>query len=143
MNIKEVADRTGLSAHTIRFYERSGLFPKIKRSDSGIREFTESEVNFLIFMATLKKTGMSLEDISEFTKDGCILERLESGEMPKEPVSNRLSILMDHRNKLLEQQRNIELFINAVTQKISFYERYIEGTGKKEAEDFQDDRKKV
>ncbi|WP_348624505.1 MerR family transcriptional regulator [Paenibacillus peoriae] len=143
MNIKEVAQRTGLSAHTIRFYERSGLFPKIKRSKNGIREFTDSDVNFLIFMATLKKTGMSLEDISEFTKDGCILERLESGEMPKEPVSNRLSILMDHRNKLIEQQHDIELFITAVTQKISFYERYIEGTGKKETGDFQDDGKKV
>ncbi|MCM3144930.1 MerR family transcriptional regulator [Brevibacillus sp. MER 51] len=143
MNIKEVAERTGLSAHTIRFYERSGLFPKIKRSKNGIREFSDSDVNFLIFMATLKKTGMSLEDISEFTKDGCILERLEAGEMPKEPVRNRLSILMDHRNKLLEQQRNIELFINAVTQKISFYGSYIEGTDNKEAEDFKDGRNKV
>lgn len=143
MNIKEVAERTGLSAHTIRFYERSGLIPKIKRNDSGIREFTDSEVNFLIFMVTLKKTGMSLEDISEFTKEGCILERLESGEMPKESVSNRLSILMNHQNKLLEQQQNIELLINAVAQKISFYEKYIEASGKIETEDLKDDEKKI
>lgn len=143
MNIKEVAEKTGISAYTIRFYEKSGMFPRIKRSQTGIREFTDSDVNFLLFLSNLKKTGMSLEHIMEFTRDGCILERLESGEMPQEPVSNRLSILMDHRNKLLEQQRNIELFIHAVSQKISYYERYMEDSGKEEAEDFQDGRKKV
>lgn len=58
MNIKEVAERTGLSAHTIRFYERSGLFPKIRRSESGVRDFSDSDVNFLLFMAALKKTGL-------------------------------------------------------------------------------------
>lgn len=125
-------ERTGLSAHTIRFYERSGLI-QIKRSAGGIRQFTDSDVNFLTFIATLKKTGMSLEDISEFTKEGCILERLESGEIQKEKVNNRLSILMEHRNKLIEQQKNIEVFINTVNQKILFYEEYIY---KKAGEDF-------
>ncbi|ATH92901.1 transcriptional regulator [Bacillus glycinifermentans] len=132
MNIKEAVERTGLSAHTIRFYERSGLI-QIKRSAGGIRQFTDSDVNFLTFIATLKKTGMSLEDISEFTKEGCILERLESGEIQKEKVNNRLSILMEHRNKLIEQQKNIEVFINTVNQKILFYEEYIY---KKAGEDF-------
>lgn len=132
MNIKEAVERTGLSAHTIRFYERSGLI-QIKRSAGGIRQFTDSDINFLTFIATLKKTGMSLEDISEFTKEGCILERLESGEIQKEKVNNRLSILMEHRNKLIEQQKNIEVFINTVNQKILFYEEYIY---KKAGEDF-------
>lgn len=138
MNIKEVAELTGISAHTIRFYERSGLLPRINRSNGGIREFTDADVNFLVFMVTLKKTGMSLEDIMEFTRDGCILERLESGEMPQQPVSNRLEILLEHRNKLMEQQRNIELFINAVTHKIQFYEQYIERTRNEEAKELTD-----
>ncbi|WP_044641762.1 MerR family transcriptional regulator [Risungbinella massiliensis] len=139
MNISEVAERTGLSAHTIRFYERSGLFPKIKRSKNGIREFTDSDVHFLKFLVALKKTGMSLDEIAEFTKDGCILESLESGEMPKEPVNHRLSILKEHQKKLIEQQRELELLHQVVTQKISFYERYVKGTEEKEKEDFQDD----
>jgi DNA-binding transcriptional MerR regulator len=49
MNIREVAERTGLSAHTIRFYEKNGLLPKIRRSEGGIRQFTESDVVFLQF----------------------------------------------------------------------------------------------
>lgn len=136
MTIKEVAALTNISAHTIRFYEKTGLFPKVKRTKNGIREFTHSDVEFLIFITTLKKTGMSLEDILEFTKDGCILERLESGVMPQEPVNNRLFILKEHRNKLLEQQRSIQLFINAVTQKISFYEKYIANSTNNETEGF-------
>lgn len=61
------------------------------------------------------------------------MERLESGEIQKEKVNNRLSILMEHRNKLIEQQKNIEVFINTVNQKILFYEEYIY---KKAGEDF-------
>jgi DNA-binding transcriptional MerR regulator len=89
MNIKEAAEKTGITAHTLRFYERSGLFPKIRRSKSGIREFTDADISFLMFLAALKKTGMSLDDIADFTKDGCILERIQSGEMPKEPIIDR------------------------------------------------------
>jgi MerR family transcriptional regulator, aldehyde-responsive regulator len=137
MNMKEVVERTGLSAYTIRFYEKSGLFPKIKRSQNGIREFSESDVHFLKFLTALKKTGMSLENISEFTKDGCILERLESGEMPKEPVTNRLSILTKHRTKLIEQKREMEFLIHAVSQKISFYENYIVNADENEMEDIE------
>jgi DNA-binding transcriptional MerR regulator len=126
MNIKEAAEKTGISAHTLRFYERSGLFPKIRRSKSGIREFTDADISFLMFLAALKKTGMSLDDIADFTKDGCILERIESGEMPKEPVIDRLRILKNHRNHLVEQQREIKLLLYAVNQKISYYEHYME-----------------
>ncbi|MFC5527890.1 MerR family transcriptional regulator [Cohnella yongneupensis] len=126
MNIKEAAEKTGISAHTLRFYEKSGLFPKIKRSKSGIREFTDTDISFLMFLTVLKKTGMSLDDIADFTKDGCILERIESGEMPKAPLKDRLRILKNHRNHIVEQQREIELLLHSVNKKISFYEHYME-----------------
>lgn len=125
MNIREVAERTGLSAHTIRFYEKSGLLPKISRSETGIRQFTESDVVFLQFVSALKKTGMSLEDIAEFTEDGCILERLQSGEMPTLSVSKRMSILQKHKKQLLEQRKEIDLLIDAVNQKLDFYREYL------------------
>ncbi|MDU0073536.1 MULTISPECIES: MerR family transcriptional regulator [Bacillus] len=92
MNIKEAVERTGLSAHTIRFYEKSGLI-QIKRTAGVIRQFTDSDVNFLIFIGTLEKTGMYLEDISEFTKEGCILERLESVKAKKKKLTIASRIL--------------------------------------------------
>lgn len=125
MNIREVAERTGLSAHTIRFYEKSGVLPKVHRADTGVREFTESDVTFLEFVSALRKTGMSLQDIGEFTRDGCILERLESNDKPVASVKRRISILKDHHKKLVEQRREIEMFIDAVSQKLEFYDGYL------------------
>lgn len=125
MNIREVAERTGLSAHTIRFYEKNGLLPKIRRSESGIRQFSEADITFLKFVSALKKTGMSLEDIAKFTQDGCILERLQTGEMPILSVSKRMSILQKHKNQLIEQRKEIELLIDAVNQKLNFYQEYL------------------
>lgn len=125
MNIREVAERTGLSAHTIRFYEKIGLLPVICRSESGIRKFSEDDISFLEFVSALKKTGMSLEDIAQFTQDGCILERLQTGDMPTLSVSKRLSILHKHKEHLLEQRREIELLIDAVDRKLNFYQDYL------------------
>lgn len=126
MNIRDVAERTGLSAHTIRFYEKSGVLPKVHRSESGVREFTEADVTFLEFVSALRRTGMSLQDIGEFTQDGCILERLESNDKPVESVKRRISILQSHQQKLVTQRHEIEMLIDAVQQKLEFYEGYLE-----------------
>jgi DNA-binding transcriptional MerR regulator len=68
-NIQEVAEKTGISAYTIRFYEKSGVLPHIQRAENGVRQFSEADVNFLLFLMELKKTGMSLEEITEFTEE--------------------------------------------------------------------------
>ena len=125
MNIQEVAGRTGLSTHTIRFYEKTGLVPTIHRSETGVRQFTETDVNFIQFIVSLRKTGMSLQDIAEFTQDGCILERLQSNDIPLESINRRVSILEGHREKLMTQHRDLERLLYAVSQKLEFYQAYI------------------
>lgn len=135
MNIREIAERTGLSAHTIRFYEKNGLLPKIRRTEAGIRQFTESDVVFLKFVSALKKTGMSLENITEFMQDGCILERLQAGEMPSLSVSKRMSILQKHKEHLLEQRKEIDLLIDVVNQKLDFYQEYLSRRSTQERND--------
>jgi DNA-binding transcriptional MerR regulator len=126
MNIKEVVDITGLSPHTIRFYEKSGLFPKIIRSDTGVRQFTESDVNFIQFVSSLRKTGLSLQDIAEYAKDGCVLEQLNGKHFSPELIERRISILASHQKKLLEQRRELEMLIDAVNQKLQFYHAYLD-----------------
>jgi MerR family transcriptional regulator, aldehyde-responsive regulator len=93
MTIQEVAEKTGISAYTIRFYEKSGILPRIQRTQGGIRQFTEADVTFLLFLVELKRTGMSLEEIAEFTEDGCLLERLQQGDIPRQPLERRITIL--------------------------------------------------
>jgi MerR family transcriptional regulator, aldehyde-responsive regulator len=126
MTIQEVAEKTGISAYTIRFYEKSGVLPHIQRTENGVRQFSEADVNFLLFLMELKKTGMSLEEIAEFTEDGCILERLQRGEIPRQPVERRITILRKHEQDLYEQRRHLDYLLDAVAQKIQFYELCLE-----------------
>jgi MerR family transcriptional regulator, aldehyde-responsive regulator len=125
MTIQEVAEQTGISAFTIRYYEKAGVLPPIKRMPNGIRQFSEADVTFLLFLLQLKQTGMSLEDIMEFTEDGCMLERVQQGEdIPQLVVEKRLAILRRHQRQLYEQRRNLDSLLMAVEQKLNFYEQY-------------------
>jgi len=134
MTIQEVAEQTGISAYTIRFYEKSGVLPPVQRTESGIRQFTEADVSFLRFLLELKWTGMSLEEIAEFTEDGCLLERLQRGDLPVQPVERRLAILHKHEQRLYEQRRQLDMLLNAVKQKMEFYELYLRNQSVKDAE---------
>ena len=125
MTIQEVAEQTGISAYTIRFYEKAGVLPPIKRMTNGIRQFTEADVVFLRFLVQLKQTGMSLEDIMEFTEDGCMLERLRRGDdIPPFVVEKRMAILKRHQQHLYEQRHNLDALLVAVEQKLDFYGQY-------------------
>jgi DNA-binding transcriptional MerR regulator len=125
MTIQEVAEQTGISAYTIRFYEKAGVLPRIKRRPNGIRHFTEADVTFLRFLLQLKQTGMSLEDIMEFTEDGCMLERLQRGDaIPQYIAEKRIALLQRHQQHLYEQRHNLDTLLMAVEQKIDFYEQH-------------------
>jgi DNA-binding transcriptional MerR regulator len=125
MTIQEVAEQTGISAYTIRFYEKAGVLPRIKRLPNGIRQFTEADVAFLRFLMQLKQTGMSLQDIMAFTEDGCMLERLQQGsDIPQFVVEKRTALLRQHQQQLYEQRRILDSLLIAVQQKLDFYEQY-------------------
>ena len=129
MTIQEVAEQTGISTYTIRFYEKIGVLPHIKRLPNGIRQFTEADVVFLQFLVQLKQTGMSLEDIMAFTEDGCMLERLQRGDaLPQFIVEKRVAILQHHQQQLYEQQHTLEMLLLAVQQKLDFYKQYQDET---------------
>lgn len=129
MNIQEVAEQTGTSAYTIRFYEKAGVLPPIRRTASGIRHFSKADVHFLRFVLDLKRTGMSLEEIVEFTEDGCLLERIQRGDLPTQPVERRLKLLHKHRERLQEQRRQLDVLLDIVAQKVAFYDTYVRERG--------------
>jgi MerR family transcriptional regulator, aldehyde-responsive regulator len=125
MFIREVEERTGLSSHTIRYYEKLELLPMIKRTDAGVRNFSESDVRFLSFVGSLKKTGMSLEHITLFLQEGCLVERMQEGKIPEQLIEDRLKLLQEHKQHLLEQQRELESLMNAVNIKTDYYKNLL------------------
>ena len=65
-SIGQVAESTGISVSTLRYYDREGMFPELTRSDGGIRVFTERELGTLRVIECLKAAGMPIRDIKEF-----------------------------------------------------------------------------
>lgn len=70
-SIGEVAKMAGIATSTLRYYDREGLFPNVKRSNGGIRVFSDVEVDALKVIECLKTTGMEIKDIKRFL-DWCL-----------------------------------------------------------------------
>ena len=68
MNMREFSAQSGLSAHTLRYYEKIGLLPGIQRNASGHRAFTSRDLEWVNFIVRLKDTGMSLDNILAYSK---------------------------------------------------------------------------
>ncbi|MGG2065161.1 MerR family transcriptional regulator [Bacillus sp. S14(2024)] len=125
-SISEVATKTGFTAHTLRYYEKIGLLSSPLRK-GGKRRYTEGEIRLLKFMKMLKQTGMSLEDIQEFLKDGCLLENIDSNDIQLKKIQIRVYILKKHLLLLEEQKQEIETVMNVAKVKLETYETMIGG----------------
>ena len=66
--IGEVSDMTGISAFTIRYYDKCGFFPDLARDKRGVRSFSEDDVAQLHLIEALRKSGLSIEGIQYYVK---------------------------------------------------------------------------
>ncbi|PEY42442.1 MerR family transcriptional regulator [Bacillus cereus] len=125
--IGEVAELTGMSIHTFRYYEKLGLLPPSTRN-SGIRQYTEADVRLLKFLYSLKQTGMSLEEMAEFASDGCIIEEIKQRkeEVPAK-IKKRITILTTHLERLKEQQEQLRRVAKLTEEKLEIYYGFLEG----------------
>ncbi|WP_455931232.1 MerR family transcriptional regulator [Priestia aryabhattai] len=123
-SISEVAMKTGFTAHTLRYYEKIGLLTSPLRK-GGKRRYTEGEIRLLKFMKMLKQTGMSLEDIQEFLKDGCLLENIDSTAIQLKKIQTRADILNKHLLLLEKQKQEIETVMNVTKEKLEAYKTMI------------------
>jgi DNA-binding transcriptional MerR regulator len=111
--INEVANKFGLSAHTLRFYDKEGLLPFIARNKSGNRMFTELDLSWVAMICCLKDTGMSIKDIKQYT-DWCTQG---SG-----TIDIRKTMLTAHRNEVLKQIDELKKNLELIDSKIAIYE---------------------
>ncbi|KAB8126153.1 MerR family transcriptional regulator [Gracilibacillus oryzae] len=93
MSIKEAAEFSGLSEATIRYYEKIGLLPFATRKANGHRTYSKQQIEGILFLTRLKRTGMKLEEIKHF------LQLFEAGPTT---IQQRISILEDQRKKINE-----------------------------------------
>ena len=91
-SIQEVSQRTGLSAHTLRYYEKEGLIASVDRSPGGFRQYTDEDLESLGLVCCLKNTGMSLQEITRF------VQLTHAGE---QTLKERVELLREHRENMI------------------------------------------
>ncbi|MCB5066731.1 MerR family transcriptional regulator [Streptococcus mutans] len=117
MNIKKVSEITDVSADTIRYYERIGLLPRITRTNSGVRDFTEREIGILEFVRCFRKAGMSVEALIEY------ISLLEEGEGTER---ERLRLLTERRDEMDDRIYELNQARERLNYKIENYENIIQ-----------------
>ena len=115
-SMKQVSQLTGLTAHTLRYYEKEGLLPDVRRTLTGIRRFSKEDIDALGLICCLKSTGMSIKQIREF------VALSEAGDRT---LKQRCDMLITHKKDVEEQMRQMQKHIDKVTHKIAYFsEKY-------------------
>jgi DNA-binding transcriptional MerR regulator len=116
LTIQQMAQITGLSAHTLRYYERAGLMMlHVGRDDAnGYRSYTQQHVAWIEFVKRLRATGMPIRDIQLYT------QLLRQG---KPGIPARIQLLKQHRDRVEADLREAEQHLSAITRKINYYEQ--------------------
>ena len=100
--IGEVSDMTGISAFTLRYYDKCGFFPGLARDKRGVRSFSHADIEQLHLVEALRKSGLSIEGIQYYVR---VAKRGPS------TAGERLSILQERETALAYQRDEIELQI--------------------------------
>jgi DNA-binding transcriptional MerR regulator len=114
MNIKEFSKISGISAHTLRYYEKIGIFQEINRNDSGHRNFSENDIVWAEFINRLKETGMPLEQIRKYA----VLRK--QGE---HTAGDRMKLLINHATALKMKISEEKQHLKKIYEKIEYYEK--------------------
>lgn len=111
--ISKVAQRVGLSTYTLRYYEKEGLLPQIKKNEHGIRIYEEEDIAWIELIKCLKETGMSISNIHY------IVELSLKGE---QTIPERKEILQAHKKQLQQQMEVLQKNMVKIDKKIEWYE---------------------
>ena len=120
LSISEAAERTGLSAHTLRYWERAGLLQLVDRNGSGHRRYAEEDLERIKFLTKLRATGMPIRQVRRYA------DLLNRGD---ESSEERLALLEAHRKAVLAHLEETAGHLELIDWKIN---RYRERLGKHE-----------
>lgn len=112
LTIAEVAERTGLTRHALRYYERDGLMLGVGRDESGHRRYSERDLGWIELITKLRATGMPVREVRRYA------ELVRAGDGNEE---DRLALLRVHRERVRAQVDTMVAYLDAIDMKISYY----------------------
>lgn len=117
LTIQQVAQETGLSEYTLRYYERIGLIHPINRTENSHRRYSRDDLGWIEFLKKLRATGMSIQDMQDYAE----LQR--QGE---ETLPQRLEMLKALRCKVEAHMSELQDHLNVICYKIELYQDKVE-----------------
>lgn len=115
-SIGDFSKMTGLSIHTLRYYEQENLIVPF-RNAANRRCYCEKDLSWIAFIKRLKATGMPIKEIKKYA------ELRAKGD---ETLEERMEMLVNHRESLHEQIRLLQEYEESLDHKIAFYRQEIE-----------------
>jgi DNA-binding transcriptional MerR regulator len=117
LTIADAARASGLSAHTLRYYERAGLLDPIDRNASGHRRYREEDLDRIRFLIKLRSTGMPIREVRRYA------ELMREGDATD---SERLEMLEAHRRAVVAQLEETARNLDLIEWKINYYRQRLE-----------------
>lgn len=111
--VGEMAQKLGVPASTLRYYDKEGLLPFVERSSGGIRMFRENDFEWLQVIRCMKKAGMSIKDIRQY---------IELSMQGDDTIDTRLEMFRHQREVLTQQIQQLQHTLETVEYKCWFYE---------------------
>ena len=124
LTIHEAAKRTGLTAYTLRYYERIGLLSHVHRNESGIRDYGEQDLARIRFVKCMRGANVSIEALIEY------MQLLEQGDGT---MAARRAILEEQRDQVTERIAEMQAGLDRLNYKIAHYDDLIHACEQKTA----------
>ena len=104
----------GLSADTLRYYERVGLIPPVQRSNGGIRDYNELDLRRVDFIKCMRDAGLPIEVLISY------MGLVQQGD---ETIEDRKEILIEQRDLLADRMEEMQKTLDRLNYKIDVYEK--------------------
>jgi len=111
-SIQEVAKMTGLTAHTLRYYEKIGLIMNVQRDATGYRQYTDSDIAWIHFLIRLRVTGMPMLKMKQFS------DLRQEGDST---IVSRRELLEEHHQDVLSKIEELMLNLHKIEEKVDYY----------------------
>jgi DNA-binding transcriptional MerR regulator len=122
MTIAEVAEKYGLSTDTLRYYERIGLIPPVRRGKGGIRDYSDNDMEWVGFIKYMRIANIPIEALIEY------VNLFKQGDNTQE---NRKKLLAEQRDQLAERIAKLQEILEKLNNKVENYGTVVLMTEKK------------
>jgi DNA-binding transcriptional MerR regulator len=112
LTIQQVAERTGLSVHTLRYYERNGLLEPVNRAANGHRRYCAADITKIEFLTRLRATGMPIRQMQQFAT---LLRQNPAA------IRDRRAILEAHEREVQQRLQELNRNLEIIRWKIQHY----------------------